>query len=233
MTSDQDAAVAVLVATANRPKLLARALRSIERQTLPPARIVVVDDSNGKFRRSTMQLVKQHPAVKYLRNTRSKGAAGAWNDGLDHLLRDTPDPRRLYVAILDDDDEWESDHLQACFEAATSRQFDLAAAALWRHEDGKAPKLCPPPESLNAAEFLVGNPNIQGSNLFCRLSVLLEAGLFDEWLPSCTDRDLCIRIADLPGVLYTERRKRPPCITTPASRASGYPRRAAKRKTKA
>ena len=36
---------------------------------------------------------------------------------------------------------------------------------------------------------------------------MLEAGLFDEWLPSCTDRDLCIRIADLPGVLYgtTER----------------------------
>ena len=202
MTSDQDAAVAVLVATANRPKLLARALRSIERQTLPPVRIVVVDDSNSKFRRPIMRLVKQHPAVKYLRNTRSKGAAGAWNDGLDHLLRDTPDPRRLYVAILDDDDEWEPHHLQTCFEAATSRQFDLAAAALWRHEDGKAPKLCPPPESLNAAEFLVGNPNIQGSNLFCRLSVLLEAGLFDEWLPSCTDRDLCIRIADLPGVLY-------------------------------
>lgn len=32
--------------------------------------------------------------------------------------------------------------------------------------------------------------------------MLLEAGLFDEWLPSCTDRDLCIRIAELPGVRY-------------------------------
>ena len=51
-------------------------------------------------------------------------------------------------------------------------------------------------------DFLIGNPGIQGSNLVCRLSVLLEAGLFDESLPSCTDRDLCIRIAELPGVRY-------------------------------
>ena len=208
MTSHPDAAVAVLIATANRPELLARALRSVERQTFSPLHIVVVDDSCDDFRGATKQVVKQHPNVKYLRNTRSrKRAAGAWNDGLDHLLRITPDPRQLYVAILDDDDEWEPEHLRTCFDAAQSRQFDMVVAQLWRHEDGAPPRLRIPPERLDAADFLVGNPNIQGSNLFCRLSVLLEAGLFDEWLPSCTDRDLCIRIADLPGVLYgtTER----------------------------
>ena len=203
MTSRPEAAVAVLVATANRPELLARALRSVERQTFSPLHIVVVDDSCKDFRGPTKQEVKQHPNVKYLRNTRSKErAAGAWNDGLDCLLRLAPDPRQLYVAILDDDDEWEPEHLQTCFDAARSRQFDMVAAQLWRHEDGAPPRLCIPPERLDAADFLVGNPNIQGSNLFCRLSVLLEAGLFDEWLPSCTDRDLCIRIADLPSVLY-------------------------------
>ena len=207
MTAHSDAAVAILVATANRPELLARALRSIERQILPPVHVVVVDDSDDEFRAPTKQLVEQHPNVKYLRNSRSKGAAGAWNDGLDYLLRVTPDPRQLYVAILDDDDEWEPEHLQTCFSTAASRQFDIVAAQLWRHEDGAPKKLRIPPERLDAADFLVRNPNIQGSNLFCRLSVLLEAGLFDEWLPSCTDRDLCIRIADLPGVLYgtTER----------------------------
>ena len=202
MMSQRDAAVAVLVATANRPKLLAQALRSIERQAFSPLHVVVVDDSDDNFRETTERLAKEHANVKYLRNSRSKGAAGAWNEGLDHLLRITPDPHLLYVAILDDDDEWESDHLQTCFDTAASRQFDIVAAALWRHEGGAKPKLGMPPESLDAADFLVGNPNIQGSNLFCRLSILLEAGLFDEWLPSCTDRDLCIRIADLPGVLY-------------------------------
>ena len=208
MTSRPEAAVSVLVATANRPELLARALRSVERQTFSPLHIVVVNDSCKDLRGPTKQVVEQHPNVKYLRNTRSKErAAGAWNDGLDYLLRLAPDPRQLYVAILDDDDEWEPEHLQTCFRAAVSNQFDIVAAQLWRHEDGAPPRLGIPPERLDAADFLVGNPNIQGSNLFCRLSVMLEAGLFDEWLPSCTDRDLCIRIADLPGVLYgsTER----------------------------
>ena len=208
MTFHPDAAVAVLIATANRPELLARALRSVERQTFCPLHIVVVDDSCDDFQGPTKQVVKQQPNVKYLCNTRiKKRAAGAWNDGLDYLLRITPDPRQLYVAILDDDDEWEPEHLQTCFDAAQGRQFDMVAAQLWRHEDGAPAKLCIPPERLDAADFLVGNPNIQGSNLFCRLGVLLEAGMFDEWLPSCTDRDLCIRIADLPGVLYgtTER----------------------------
>ena len=194
--------LAVLVATANRPKLLDRAIRSIERQTLSPAHVYVVDDSADDCTARTEHIARQHPNVEFIRNSRTKGAAGAWNDGIDHLLRITPDPTQLYVAILDDDDEWEPEHLQTCLETAASGQFDIVAAQLWRHEDDAEPKLCMPPESLDAADFLVGNPNIQGSNLFCRLSVMLEAGLFDEWLPSCTDRDLCIRIADLPGVLY-------------------------------
>lgn len=32
---------------------------------------------------------------------------------------------------------------------------------------------------LEAGQFLEGNPGIQGSNIFVRLDVLLEAGLFD------------------------------------------------------
>ena len=51
-------------------------------------------------------------------------------------------------------------------------------------------------------DFLTGNPGIQGSNLFVRLSVLLAAGGFDEGLRSTTDRDLCIRIAELGTVRY-------------------------------
>ena len=197
-----DFTIAVLVATANRQALLTRALRSVERQTLSPAHVVVVDDSSDAAQGAIERLVTQFANGRYLRNSRSKGASGAWNDGLDHLLRISPDPRLLYVAILDDDDEWDPEHLKNCFNAATSRQLDMVAAPLWRHEDGAAPKVRVPPEALDPDDFLIGNPNIQGSNLFCRLSVLLEAGLFDEWLPSCTDRDLCIRIADLPGVLY-------------------------------
>ncbi len=51
-------------------------------------------------------------------------------------------------------------------------------------------------------DLLVRNPHIQGSNLFASLRRLLEAGGFDEALASTTDRDICIRLADLGTVRY-------------------------------
>ena len=207
MKSRPKTTVAVLVATAHRTTLLeSRALPSIARQSRPPERVVVVDDSSGDTPGRTERLVRGwRPtgiAVDFLRNRRTKGAAGAWNSGLDHLLRTGGDPERLLVAILDDDDRWEPHHLEICLKAAGSLRLDVVAAPFRRIEEGTAPRLTVPPQSLEAADFLTGNPGIQGSNLVCRLSVLLEAGLFDEALTSCTDRDLCIRLAELPGVRY-------------------------------
>ena len=204
--------VAVLVATARRPHLLAsRSLPSIESQTRTPGRVVVVDDAhNDAAARQTEQTVRAWQpagiAVDFLRNRRTRGAAGAWNSGLDHLLRTCGDPRQLYVAILDDDDRWEPGHLERCLTLARSHDLDMIAAPFLRFEDDAAPRLVIPPRCLEAESFLVGNPGIQGSNLVCRLSVLLEAGLFDESLPSCTDRDLCIRISDLPGCTLRRHR---------------------------
>ena len=208
MRSIAENSVAALVATAHRTELLKnRALPSTEHQSRPPSRVIVVDDSgdDAAAERTEGLIRGWQPAgitVDFLRNRRTKGAAGAWNSGLDHLLRTCDNPGRLYVAILDDDDLWEPDHLQKCLEAAESRDLDMVAAGFRRVEEGAEPRLVTPPRSLDVASFLVGNPGIQGSNLVCRLSVLLEAGLFDESLPSCTDRDLCIRIAELPGVRY-------------------------------
>ena len=108
----------------------------------------------------------------------------------------------MYVAVLDDDDRWLPEHLATCADAIRRHGLDMVATPLWRIEDGEERRLVRPPTQLLAADFLTGNSGIQGSNLACRLSVLLEAGLFDESLPSCTDRDLCIRIADLPDVSY-------------------------------
>ena len=201
--------VAALVATAHRTELLKhRALPSIGRQSRPPSRVIVVADSGDDDAAAgrTEGLVRDWQpagiAVDFLRNRRTKGAAGAWNSGLDHLLRLCGDPGRVHVTILDDDDRWDPDHLERCLAIAESRDLDMVAAGFRRIEEGAEPRLVVPPRSLDVASFLAGNPGIQGSNLVCRLSVLLEAGLFDESLPSCTDRDLCIRIAELPGIRY-------------------------------
>jgi hypothetical protein len=70
-----------------------------------------------------------------------------------------------------------------------------AAATLGPRSPAGAPPIVrpqplPPAGRLHPSWFFTANPGIQGSNLFVRLGELLRAGLFDEWLPSTTDRSV-------------------------------------------
>lgn len=200
--------VAAVLATCNRLEMLAeRSLPSIAGQTRPPDLLVVVDDSDPRGRPSNAALVAAQLIpdcrVVYLENQRTKGASGTWNTALAYLAAKTLDPSQLFVAVLDDDDSWSATYLEQCLATARNMELDMVAADLCRFESLDEPPLVNQgPAQLRADDFLTGNPGIQGSNLFVRLSVLLAAGGFDEALQSTTDRDLCIRIADLGSVRY-------------------------------
>jgi broad specificity phosphatase PhoE/SAM-dependent methyltransferase/glycosyltransferase involved in cell wall biosynthesis len=201
--------VVALVATRGRFDLLAlRAIPSILAQSRLPDRILIVVDQTvhelpddamaGQIRRlKDLCPGSVHPTV--LRNRRtSPSAAGAWNTGIDHLHRDTRQPDLMFVAILDDDDTWEPNHLACCLDAAVTRDLNMVASGLIRHEtpDGPGHRHAIP-RTLDPRELFTRGQHIQGSNLFVRLDLLLMAGGFDERLPSCTDRDLCLRLAAL------------------------------------
>ena len=197
--------IAAVVATYNRPGLLARrALASIAGQSRPPDLLIVVDDSDFDVRPKIKAAVEAFEAssfrVIYLENRRTPGASGAWNTGLYELQRIAP---TSFVAILDDDDMWEPSYLKRCEIEASTRSLDMVATGIVFNrtlEDHTI--LLRSPESLEVDELLVRNPHIQGSNLLVRLSRLLKAGGFDEALRSTTDRDICIRLADLGTVRY-------------------------------
>jgi peptidoglycan/xylan/chitin deacetylase (PgdA/CDA1 family) len=190
----------VVIATIGRPQI-ERALYSVRAQSHPPERVLVVVDGRPRRKNIVEQRVKSTPLrVDVFRNDRTRGASGAWNTALDQLAR-AEDRAAVVVSFLDDDDWWEPDHL-AVIDAAVARGAEVIATTIVRH-DAAAPEgaVIEPPAALVHADFLRGNPGIQGSNLSAKLSTLLHAGLFDEALRSCTDRDLCIRLADL-GVRY-------------------------------
>jgi glycosyltransferase involved in cell wall biosynthesis/peptidoglycan/xylan/chitin deacetylase (PgdA/CDA1 family) len=188
----------VVIATCNRTNLLARALKSVAAQHKKPDHIVVIDDSTTanidgiRGLGDTLGL-----RLEVLANRRTKGASGAWNTGLDHLARHKHVPQNHIISILDDDDWWDPKYLQIVSQIAETGA-EVVAGTICRYDE-QTPKgrLLLPPETLSCDAFLVGNPGIQGSNLTAKLSTLLEAGLFDESLSSCTDRDICIRLADL------------------------------------
>ena len=106
--------------------------------------------------------------------------------------------------MLDDDDWWEPCYLKNSLDKAIEENADWVISGIIRHETetGEGIKLSIP-VSLDEKDFFAGNPHIQGSNLFIRLSYLLMAGGYDENLPSTTDRDLCIRLLAMGNLKYT------------------------------
>jgi GT2 family glycosyltransferase len=191
--------VAALVATCSRPALLQqRTLPSLRQQVRPPDVVVVVNDGAPHPQATQAALVDlaDQGRIQLLGNRRGLGPAGAWNTGLQWLRTQGFDG---FVALLDDDDTWDPEHLERNQQAASATGAAFAVSGLRLHRDGR---LEPRPllSRLVAADFLVGNPGWQGSNTFVRMSALEAVGGFDEQLPSMHDRDLAIRLLRQPGV---------------------------------
>lgn len=205
--SPESTQIAAIVATCDRVQLLMeRSIPSILQQTRLPDHLIVVDDSTPKIQKLNQPFVEDLDipgcVVTYTLNQRTPGAAGAWNTAVYSMLQQARSPRDVYLAVLDDDDAWHPDYLEKCISLATEGDLDMVAAGIRRIESNAVPVGGSGPNTLCVNDFLVGNPGIQGSNIFLRLETMLRSGGFDEGLRSSTDRDLCIRIADLGAVRY-------------------------------
>lgn len=193
-----------LVATRNRWELLVgRALPSIRRQTCAVREVVVVNDGasfDAEQQVALRRLLHPLPLV-VLDNRRARGAAGAWNTGLEHLLAMSRDG---FVALLDDDDTWEESHIAENLRAAECERADIIVSGLRLVMDGQERERALP-EGLVPSDFLVGNPGWQGSNTFVSRRLWATIRGFRDGLRSLNDRDLAIRLLRVPGsrVAYT------------------------------
>jgi glycosyltransferase involved in cell wall biosynthesis len=186
------AAVTCVVPTHDRPELLARALRSVFAQTVPPAAVVVVDDTG-----SARQVVDGYGGrVRYVRSW-SRTAGASRNLGAE--LAGTP-----LLAFLDDDDTWHPTFLARCTAelAGPGRStVDFAAAWTWRCRAGhRRPGGSLPPDAA-AGDWLHRNPGLTGSNFVVRAGAFRRLGGFDATLPVNNDLDLFVRALDL-GLRY-------------------------------
>jgi len=200
-----DVSLTVIIPTKNRSKKLSRALASVAAQTRLPDEVIVVSDSSGEEADRTHDVIRDSSSripVRELRNTNSPNLSGALNTGLAAAQYGLYSSERTFVAFLDDDDWWDTHYLDNAATYAAEVEADWIVSGIVRHEGGARGVNQPIPSQLSVGDFLVSNPNVQGSNLFVRLSRVLEAGGFDEHLMSTTDRDICIRLLRVPGVRY-------------------------------
>lgn len=202
--------IAVVIPTSGRPEqLFSRSLASIALQTRPPDLLVIVDDSPNQTRRKNQEIVTYWKKrltchVVYLENNNRAGASTAWNMAFRWLYQKHPE---AWVALLDDDDAWLPSYLEGAIELAQVDNADIIVSGITRIESDYQIALQISETFFTHTDFLKGNPHWQGSNTFARLLVLLQAGGFDESFESTNDRDMALRLLDLPWLKWSFLRK--------------------------
>lgn len=204
-SSSSEPALAVIISTTGRQSLIDISIPSVFYQSRTPDILYVVSDSDEVLSVSDIAVLKNaNFRVKHIINMREKNLTGAMNTVFSEMLFDGFNPVRTFIAVLDDDDWWESDYLDSCYNAAMQSDSDWVVSGIIRHESkGDSGNYLSIPETLSEKSFLIGNPHIQGSNLFVKFSQVLLAGGYDENLPSTTDRDLCLRLLALGNIKIT------------------------------
>ncbi|MBW3629359.1 MAG: glycosyltransferase family 2 protein [Gemmatimonadetes bacterium] len=101
----RDASISVVVPFYQGQAWLERALRSIERQTLQPREIVLVDDGSPEPLRVDVRAENVATPVRVVRHPRNRGIPAARNSGVKAASSE-------WIAFLDQDDEWTPDKLE-------------------------------------------------------------------------------------------------------------------------
>jgi glycosyltransferase involved in cell wall biosynthesis len=194
--------LSVVIPTHNRPAGLQRALRSVYRQTSPPKEVIVVDDCSS--RTVTHEIFADCPSSItpiLLRNPQPSGAPAARNLGIRTAGAD-------YVALLDDDDEFVPEKMQALTTAAREGTQLIYHAALMTYDDEHFSYVSTPAEHITFHALLMRNL-IGGTSMVCvHRESFLRIGGFDERMAALQDYEAWLRCAKhglifrrVPGVL--------------------------------
>ncbi|MBN2693342.1 glycosyltransferase family 2 protein, partial [bacterium] len=146
--------------------------------------------------RTKFEFFKDEYKTHLLSNTRTQfnSGTGAWNTAID-FIKNERDNNASYTAILDDDDEYKENYIYEIIKRCKSNTVAIFTTIIWRDNNFERINNIEK-EKLTPKDFFIGNPGVQGSNMFFSSDILEMIGGFDENMPSTTDRDLMIRFLD-------------------------------------
>lgn len=191
--------VSTIITTHDRPDLFKKALESVLSQEFDSIEILVVDDSCDKNRdlnRKVCELFK----VNYIENHKHQGSSSSLNIGVEAA-------KGIFIAILDDDDEWTDSHkIQKqvkIFEENKSAVLVGTNGKFVDYDDGSILKTQSnfnySPEDIRE-NVLTSNPIIHSSVMY-RKEAWEKVGGYDPSLARGKDLDLWLKLG-LEGELY-------------------------------
>ena len=127
------------------------------------------------------------------KRTQNHSGTGAWNSAAFEILKNIDE--KCWLAFLDDDDYWQEHYLTTLCQQITEQTIAVISG-LSKVEKDKKIHLQANENNFTKENFFIGNPGLQGSNLFIELETFWAIGGFDESLKSEADRDLAIRLIE-------------------------------------
>jgi glycosyltransferase involved in cell wall biosynthesis len=201
--------VDVIIPVYNGESFIEDALKSVNNQTYPPRKLIVVDDGSTDATYSIVNQFRSKIPLLYIKKSNG-GLSSARNHGLLHSTSQL-------VAFLDCDDVWEEDKLENQIKIFLESEhknlgvvycgysnIDLSGKKLLNYDCFELDR------TVRGAVFsslLEGNKIAgSGSGVLVKRDCFSKTGLFDETLPTCEDWDMWLRIAQYYDFDYVENK---------------------------
>lgn len=191
INTSEKALVSVIITTYNNEVYLPRAIESVLRQSYSPIELIVVDDNppESAARLATEKIMERYPQVIYLRHTENKNGAAARNTGIREA-------RGEYIAFLDNDDFYFSNHIASCVEAIeTHPECGSVLCGVAKICGGICWDVISAPEKDAEEALLFSETAIgTGSNLFAKTDIVRAIHGFDESFRRHQDVEFGLRL---------------------------------------
>jgi len=188
-------AISIITPTYNRRIALARAIRSVQRQSLTDYEHIIVDDGSND---GTELLVREiaDERIRYHRFAEWRGANSARNAGIEMA-------RAPWLTFLDSDDEYLPHRLAAIGRAINASHSDLLLSSFTTIKRGRERNAANPDVLLTADELeellVMHGIFIAGSSITVRKRTLDRVAGFDPSLMRMQDRDVLLRLSRVCG----------------------------------
>jgi glycosyltransferase involved in cell wall biosynthesis len=201
MRINQNKLVTVIIPTFKRADELKKALTSVLLQDFKSLDVIIVDDNVQEEESNKVKEICINFGVNYIKNFRRKGGCGSRNSGILSTSS-------KYISFLDDDDLWLANKLeiQSMFLDRNSNYSAVYSSFYNYNLDANVLRASETRKDLSHSDLLKGNCPASTSIVMVNRKLILEAGLFDENLPSFQDYDMWLRLTIIKPIGFLDKK---------------------------